>query len=227
MRSTSPSPGLLGHSHLPVVIRTGNIAPAKEVSPPDPKDLVTPTLKAEVYTTGRGGSGNMVPNESPDTARAAQDVDVPPPVQRGSADDRPVTMTGRGKRYSHSESHCLNDFADDVSCYLHLQVVPETQTTRAAARRVRNLTSKLVCRSRRRPSKQVLLSHNLPVSDGAFVPMFSICVEYLLYLVSVRRIQGLLGYIFLHYAHAIQYSFELFLLEIPTRVIMADVQVYG
>lgn len=56
-------------------------------------ELVTPTLKADIYTTGRGGSGNMVPNEDPESARVRQDVGVPVPV-RDSVD---TFLTGRGK----------------------------------------------------------------------------------------------------------------------------------
>jgi hypothetical protein len=41
----------------------------------DPVTLETPTIKGEVYTTGRGGSGNMTRNDDPDAARRAQDVD--------------------------------------------------------------------------------------------------------------------------------------------------------
>jgi hypothetical protein len=40
----------------------------------EPKDLQTPTIKSEVYTTGRGGSGNMAKFTDPDEARRAQDV---------------------------------------------------------------------------------------------------------------------------------------------------------
>ncbi|RAL63225.1 hypothetical protein DID88_004303 [Monilinia fructigena] len=36
--------------------------------------LNTPTLKGDVYTTGRGGSGNMTKNTDPESARRAQDV---------------------------------------------------------------------------------------------------------------------------------------------------------
>lgn len=64
----------------------------------DASELSTPTIKSQNYTTGRGGSGashrsqaprmhartqkltfpgNMVPNENPNVARAAQDVDAP------------------------------------------------------------------------------------------------------------------------------------------------------
>ncbi len=37
----------------------------------------TPTLKSKNYTTGRGGTGNIVKNEDPEVARKAQDIDVP------------------------------------------------------------------------------------------------------------------------------------------------------
>ncbi|KAL3456507.1 hypothetical protein BJX64DRAFT_294056 [Aspergillus heterothallicus] len=45
-----------------------------------PQDLVTPTIKQEVYTTGRGGSGNMMHNDPdhPELARESQDVEAPP-----------------------------------------------------------------------------------------------------------------------------------------------------
>ncbi|KAJ5676029.1 hypothetical protein N7462_008926 [Penicillium macrosclerotiorum] len=56
----------------------GNIFPQQNTT--SPKDLVTPTIKQEVYTTGRGGSGNMVHNdpERPEIARESQDVESPP-----------------------------------------------------------------------------------------------------------------------------------------------------
>ncbi|KAJ5493451.1 hypothetical protein N7539_002197 [Penicillium diatomitis] len=56
----------------------GNIAPPQRST--TPKDLVTPTIKQEVYTTGRGGSGNMVQNDPqhPELARESQDVESPP-----------------------------------------------------------------------------------------------------------------------------------------------------
>ncbi|KAF2435067.1 hypothetical protein EJ08DRAFT_675492 [Tothia fuscella] len=56
------------------------------------EDLVTPTLKSEHYTTGRGGGGNIVKNENADVARLAQDVTGPAPKER---DDGPVHY-GRG-----------------------------------------------------------------------------------------------------------------------------------
>lgn len=39
--------------------------------------MTTPTLKSKMYTTGRGGTGNMARNDFGDEARTAQDVDVP------------------------------------------------------------------------------------------------------------------------------------------------------
>ncbi|KAI1614436.1 hypothetical protein EDD36DRAFT_418268 [Exophiala viscosa] len=44
---------------------------------PIPGTQTTPTLKTHIYTTGRGGTGNMAKNDNPDEARRAQDVDVP------------------------------------------------------------------------------------------------------------------------------------------------------
>ncbi|KAI4123566.1 MAG: hypothetical protein LQ341_007182, partial [Variospora aurantia] len=49
-----------------------------------PAALITPTLKSPIYTTGRGGSGNMKRNDPghPEVARRSQDVIVPPPAKR-------------------------------------------------------------------------------------------------------------------------------------------------
>ncbi|MCJ1309965.1 hypothetical protein MMC25_003626 [Agyrium rufum] len=66
----------------------GNIAPKSTLSativsfsdqaslPAD--DLTTPTIKSDIYTTGRGGQGNMRHNDAknPQLAHDAQDVDV-------------------------------------------------------------------------------------------------------------------------------------------------------
>lgn len=58
----------------------GNIYSREASTKKEPKDLVTPTIKQDVYTTGRGGSGNMVHNDPqhPEIARESQDVDMPP-----------------------------------------------------------------------------------------------------------------------------------------------------
>ncbi|KAI9832408.1 MAG: hypothetical protein M1819_004397 [Sarea resinae] len=44
------------------------------------EDLSTPTIKSDMYTTGRGGSGNMAKNdpENPRIARESQDVEGVP-----------------------------------------------------------------------------------------------------------------------------------------------------
>ena len=65
--------------------------------PPTEKDLITPTIKSSVYTTGRGGSGNMATNdpENPHLARASQDVEAPLPVIKGSGGEGKFFL-GRG-----------------------------------------------------------------------------------------------------------------------------------
>ena len=50
----------------------------KEQAPPTAgENMTTPTLKSKMYSTGRGGTGNMAKNDFGDEARTAQDVDVP------------------------------------------------------------------------------------------------------------------------------------------------------
>lgn len=72
---------------------SGNIYTHEDPRAPHPKDLDTPTIKQDVYTTGRGGSGNMMHNDPkhPEIARESQDVESPP--QR--VEDAPH-HTGRG-----------------------------------------------------------------------------------------------------------------------------------
>jgi hypothetical protein len=52
----------------------GNLG--KESKPVEPENFDTPAIKADKYTTGRGGSGNIAKNDpnAPEIARAAQDV---------------------------------------------------------------------------------------------------------------------------------------------------------
>ncbi|WEW61350.1 hypothetical protein PRK78_006840 [Emydomyces testavorans] len=74
----------------------GNMSRIRSPAPENPEEIIScPTIKAGVFTTGRGGSGNMVPNVDPETTRARQDVDVPPPVTAGTADEGRF-HTGRG-----------------------------------------------------------------------------------------------------------------------------------
>ncbi|MCJ1303942.1 hypothetical protein MMC08_006753 [Hypocenomyce scalaris] len=55
----------------------GNIGVKNDNPPPD---LVTPTIKTEMYSTGRGGQGNMSKNnpDEPQLARESQDVNGAP-----------------------------------------------------------------------------------------------------------------------------------------------------
>lgn len=79
-------------SSLPVL---GNIT-SKDTESSSLPSTTTPTLKSKNYTTGRGGQGNIVSNDSAETARIAQDVDVP-----GIAlPEHDFVHTGRGKQYS-------------------------------------------------------------------------------------------------------------------------------
>ncbi len=54
----------------------GNFADASKSPKVTAADLVTPTLKSTVFTTGRGGSGNMTKNDDPYETRIRQDVDA-------------------------------------------------------------------------------------------------------------------------------------------------------
>lgn len=60
------------------------------------QSITTPTLKSKMYTTGRGGTGNMARNDFGEEARLAQDVDVP-----GITLPEGPAHTGRG-RLCHS-----------------------------------------------------------------------------------------------------------------------------
>lgn len=83
--------------------RTGNVGPPspalKAVNDPKvsaPGDFDTPTLKTAVYTTGRGGTGNMKRNdpEHPEVARESQDVNAPLAAELKREGGQ---HTGRGK----------------------------------------------------------------------------------------------------------------------------------
>ncbi|EPE28184.1 hypothetical protein GLAREA_04975 [Glarea lozoyensis ATCC 20868] len=66
----------------------GNIGSTPvEPQPVSEKDLQTPTIKSDFYTTGRGGSGNMSKNVDAEATRRAQDV------------------TGNPRRISENKSH--------------------------------------------------------------------------------------------------------------------------
>jgi len=66
--SSSPHPPPLSHGRG----GAGNIGyTTNEV---DPNVLETPHLTSEIYTTGRGGTGNMAKNTDAEETRRAQDV---------------------------------------------------------------------------------------------------------------------------------------------------------
>ncbi|KAL8660181.1 MAG: hypothetical protein Q9202_006777 [Teloschistes flavicans] len=69
----------------------GNIGPTTNDAR---NNLVTPTIKQTIYTTGRGGSGNMKKNDPnhPEVARKSQDV--APMPRRNSRGE--IVHTGRG-----------------------------------------------------------------------------------------------------------------------------------
>ncbi|KAI4187065.1 MAG: hypothetical protein L6R41_003049 [Letrouitia leprolyta] len=64
----------------------GNIGPTVNDAS-RPANLATPTIKSSIYTTGRGGSGNMKRNDPkhPELARKSQDVAPVVVPQRRSA----------------------------------------------------------------------------------------------------------------------------------------------
>lgn len=53
----------------------GNISSTASQPRLSPSDLQTPTLKTSIFTTGRGGTGNMAANNDPAEARLCQDVE--------------------------------------------------------------------------------------------------------------------------------------------------------
>lgn len=53
----------------------GNITDSSRTPQLRPEDLQTPTLKAPMVTTGRGGTGNMAANLDPEEKRRRQDVE--------------------------------------------------------------------------------------------------------------------------------------------------------
>ncbi|KAL2018704.1 hypothetical protein VTK56DRAFT_478 [Thermocarpiscus australiensis] len=69
----------------------GNIVDSSKTRQLQPEDLQTPTLKTNMVTTGRGGTGNMAANLDPEEKRRRQDVE--PVVRR---DSQGATHIGRG-----------------------------------------------------------------------------------------------------------------------------------
>jgi len=78
----------------------------------EPVTLDTPTLKGDVYTTGRGGSGNMTKNTDPEAARRAQDVVGNP--RRESASSAHVGRGGAANVFKPSETEIAAARRDNV-----------------------------------------------------------------------------------------------------------------
>jgi len=88
----------------------GNIgSPPADAIPPT---LDTPTLKGEVYTTGRGGSGNMAKNNDPEAARRAQDVVGHP--RRESTNSTHVGRGGAANVFRPSAEEIANAKKDNA-----------------------------------------------------------------------------------------------------------------
>jgi len=90
----------------------------------NPESLVTPSLKADKYTTGRGGTGNMAKNDPnhPEVARAAQDVNAPVPQEQenfhtgrgGAANVSKATDGAKTKEGAHSAGGKVNELLHKV-----------------------------------------------------------------------------------------------------------------
>jgi len=89
---------------IDMLTRAGNIAPRSPALLPT--DLRTPTIKSDLYTTGRGGTGNMALNlhTHPELARAAQDVDAPQMLGR-----EPENSVHYGRGGAANVAHMTNE----------------------------------------------------------------------------------------------------------------------
>lgn len=79
----SPRPQMLSNDQSDKTSPTGNYAARSPILAPA-DDFKTPTIKSDLYTTGRGGTGNMALNlhSHPELARASQDVSAVPVLGR-------------------------------------------------------------------------------------------------------------------------------------------------
>ncbi|KAI7507396.1 hypothetical protein KC347_g6925 [Hortaea werneckii] len=74
-------------------------------------DMRTPEIKQPHYTTGRGGTGNIVSNDNPNNARLAQDVEAPKHHDRpaqgtfhwGRGGEGNMTVVGKSEREQRKE----------------------------------------------------------------------------------------------------------------------------
>ncbi|RMY67137.1 hypothetical protein D0863_07994 [Hortaea werneckii] len=98
-RSTSHGRGGAGNiNSVPSTARTAD-------------DMRTPEIKQPHYTTGRGGTGNIVSNDNPSNARLAQDVEAPRHHDRpaqgtfhwGRGGEGNMTVVGKSEREQRKE----------------------------------------------------------------------------------------------------------------------------
>ncbi|KAL8866153.1 MAG: hypothetical protein Q9198_009016 [Flavoplaca austrocitrina] len=89
----------------------GNIGPT--VNDASKSGLTTPTIKTSIFTTGRGGSGNMKHNDPrlPELARKSQDV--VPPLKRKYNEERGHTGRGGAANIIHPSIDEVTSNADE------------------------------------------------------------------------------------------------------------------
>ena len=141
--------------HMPWfdVSMPGNIVAKPPQSPSTEPVMTTPTLKSKVYTTGRGGAGNLAKNDDPEEARIAQDVDVP-----GITLPEGPTHTGRGKYGALKSGRHLTTF----------QAGQRMSTSHQSPRSLKQKSITRRCgasRSTRASRKNELVSKELPTKQ--------------------------------------------------------------
>ncbi|KAB8302489.1 hypothetical protein EYC80_005891 [Monilinia laxa] len=100
----------------------------------EPFSLNTPTLKGYVYTTGRGGSGNMTKNTDPESARRAQDVVGNP--RRESQSSSHVGRGGAANIFKPTEAEIAaarNDVKWDSAIEDELEYITKHETEKGLA----------------------------------------------------------------------------------------------
>ncbi|KAH6996710.1 hypothetical protein BGZ61DRAFT_526477 [Ilyonectria robusta] len=89
----------------------GNMADVAHTPKTDPQDLLTPTLKSSVVTTGRGGTGNMAKNMDPRETRLRQDVEAVP--RRASSSAQHAGRGGAGNVFKGEEAELARKASND------------------------------------------------------------------------------------------------------------------
>jgi len=84
----------------------GNFGPKSESC--ESLDLTTPFITTPIYTSGRGGTGNMQRNDPnhPEYARSSQDVELPP--VRPSSSEYHGVRGGAGNVFTPSEDELMD-----------------------------------------------------------------------------------------------------------------------